>query len=72
MTLHCETCGKQVESVNDADMCDDCHDIMAAAEIALIKPLYDAEKHYGITHLTNRADHKSREQYERDIKEAGR
>ena len=63
MTLHCETCGKPVESVNDADMCDDCHDIMAAAEIALLKPLYDAEKAYGLT---------DPEELARKIKEAGR
>ena len=60
----CETCRQEVESVNEADMCEDCHDRWVNARIAFWCSLYEAEKAAGLL--------KSREEYEQDLIDAGR
>lgn len=45
---YCETCRREVESVNEADMCEDCHDAWLAKEEAYWRPLYEAEKAAGL------------------------
>lgn len=41
--IKCEHCGEYVESVNEADMCDECHEQWFQKEYAYWKPLYDGE-----------------------------
>lgn len=39
----CEHCGKLVESINEADMCEDCHDKWFQEQYAHWRPLYEGE-----------------------------
>lgn len=43
MDILCEHCGKYVESVNEADMCEDCHDKWFQEQYAYWRPLYEGE-----------------------------
>lgn len=45
----CGTCKQEVESVDDADECEQCRDEWEAAMIAYYRPLYEGEKLAGLT-----------------------
>lgn len=62
--LTCDTCHQPAESVNEAGMCDECHDDHAKAEAEKLRPLYEAEKAAGLT--------RPQEAIDEDLRIAGR
>lgn len=44
----CQSCGEKVESLNEADQCEDCYDKWFSDQVKYWKPLYDGEKRAGL------------------------
>lgn len=40
----CDSCGLPAETLNEADQCEDCHDLWMQREMAYWRPLYEGEK----------------------------
>ena len=46
--VRCENCGEMVDSVNEADQCEECHEAWCQEQIAHWYPLYLGEKQAGL------------------------
>ncbi len=64
----CETCGEEIdpddEIIDENGDCEACRDAHFQREAARLKPLYDAEKRAGL--------HKSKEELDAELRDAGR